>query len=224
MRKTMMIVVLVAAATAVGAADFNLPHGKWWENERVVQRIGLTEEQQSAISDLVYQHALKMIDLNAGLKKAEFELGDLVDRDDFDPTAVRKSFGAFQAAKDKLDFALGKMVEEDPTFRVREDEETGQTLISGMGELHLEVIVDRLRREYSVQANVGKPQVVCRETIDSEGEAAATFERELKEAELFGEVAPGGEETLKVKLNYWRDGVVKYLEFPQDSALDLTGK
>ena len=103
MRKTMMIVVLVAAATAVGAADFNLPHGKWWENERVVQRIGLTEEQQSAISDLVYQHALKMIDLNAGLKKAEFELGDLVDRDDFDPTAVRKSFGAFQAAKDKLE-------------------------------------------------------------------------------------------------------------------------
>jgi elongation factor G len=94
-----------------------------------------------------------------------------------------------QAAKDKLDFSLGKMVEEDPTFRVREDEETGQTLISGMGELHLEVIVDRLRREYGVQANVGKPQVVCRETIESEAEASATFERELKEAELFGEAS-----------------------------------
>jgi len=103
MKRMMMIVVLVAAATAVGAADLNLPHGKWWENERVVQRIGLTEEQQTAISDLVYQHALKMIDLNAGLKKAEFELGNLVDRDDFNPTAVRKSFGAFQAAKDKLE-------------------------------------------------------------------------------------------------------------------------
>ena len=103
MKRMMMIVVLVAAATAVGAADLNLPHGKWWENERVVQRIGLTEEQQATIGDLVYQHALKMIDLNAGLKKAEFELGDLVDRDDFDPTAVRKSFGAFQAAKDKLE-------------------------------------------------------------------------------------------------------------------------
>ncbi len=84
MKRMMMIVVLVAAATSAGAADFNLPHGKWWENERVVQRIGLTEEQQKAISDLVYQHALRMIDLNAGLKKAEFELGDLVDRDDFD--------------------------------------------------------------------------------------------------------------------------------------------
>ena len=101
MKRMMMIVVLVAAATAAGAAEFNLPHGKWWENERVVQRIGLTEEQQKAISDLVYQHALKMIDLNAGLKKAEFELGDLVDRDEFDPAAIRKSFGFVPGGEDR---------------------------------------------------------------------------------------------------------------------------
>jgi elongation factor G len=94
-----------------------------------------------------------------------------------------------QAAKEKLDFALDKMVQEDPTFRVRQDEETGQTLISGMGELHLDVIVDRLRREYGVEASVGKPQVVCRETIRVEAEASARFERELKEAELYGEAA-----------------------------------
>jgi len=91
-----------------------------------------------------------------------------------------------QAAREKLDFALGKMVEEDPTFGVRVDEETGQTLISGMGELHLDIIVERLRREYGVQASVGKPQVVFRETIRSTAEADATFQRELKEAELFG--------------------------------------
>jgi elongation factor G len=94
-----------------------------------------------------------------------------------------------QAAREKLEFALGKAVEEDPTFRVRDDEETGQTLISGMGELHLEVIVDRLRREYGVEASVGKPQVVYRETIRQEAEASAKFERQLKEAELYGEVA-----------------------------------
>jgi elongation factor G len=93
-----------------------------------------------------------------------------------------------QAAKGKLDFALGKIVEEDPTFRVRLDEETGQTLISGMGELHLEVIVDRLKREYGVEASVGKPQVVYRETIQAAAEATATFERELQDAELFGVV------------------------------------
>jgi len=93
-----------------------------------------------------------------------------------------------QADKDKLDFSLAKLVEEDPTFRTRVDEETGQTLISGMGELHLEVIVDRLLREYGVQAKVGKPQVVYRETIQAEAAAEATFERQLKEAELFGHV------------------------------------
>jgi elongation factor G len=93
-----------------------------------------------------------------------------------------------QQAKTKLDLALGKLVEEDPTFRVREDAETGQTLISGMGELHLQVVVERLRREYGVEAAVGRPQVVYRESIGTEAEASATFERELKEATLFGEV------------------------------------
>jgi elongation factor G len=93
-----------------------------------------------------------------------------------------------QAGREKLDFAIGKVVEEDPTFRVRVDEETGQTLISGMGELHLEIVVDRLRREYGVEAQVGKPQVVYRETIQAEGEAGATFDRKLKDADLYGEV------------------------------------
>jgi elongation factor G len=67
--------------------------------------------------------------------------------------------------QDKLSSALHRLTEEDPTFRVRTDEETGQTLISGMGELHLEIIVDRLTREFSVDANVGRPQVAYRETI-----------------------------------------------------------
>jgi len=69
--------------------------------------------------------------------------------------------------QDKLSEALAKLAEEDPTFRVRTDEETAQTLISGMGELHLEIIVDRLRREFKVNANVGRPQVAYRETIRS---------------------------------------------------------
>src|SRR5207302_10224324 len=67
--------------------------------------------------------------------------------------------------QDKLGAALQRLTEEDPTFRVRTDEETGQTLISGMGELHLEIIVDRLTREFNVDANVGRPQVAYRETI-----------------------------------------------------------
>ncbi len=70
-----------------------------------------------------------------------------------------------KADQDKLGTGLGKLAEEDPTFRVHTDSETGQTIISGMGELHLEIIVDRLRREFSVSANIGRPQVAFRETI-----------------------------------------------------------
>jgi elongation factor G len=70
-----------------------------------------------------------------------------------------------KADQDKLATALGRLSEEDPTFRVRSDEETGQTVISGMGELHLEIIVDRLIREFGVGATVGKPQVAYRETV-----------------------------------------------------------
>jgi elongation factor G len=70
-----------------------------------------------------------------------------------------------KADQDKLGNALGRLADEDPTFQVRHDDETGQTIIAGMGELHLEVLVDRLTREFSVEANVGKPQVAYRETI-----------------------------------------------------------
>ncbi len=75
-----------------------------------------------------------------------------------------------KADQDKLAAGLARLAEEDPTFRVESDEETGQTLISGMGELHLEIIVDRLRREFNVAANVGRPQVAYRETISRPAE------------------------------------------------------
>ena len=70
-----------------------------------------------------------------------------------------------QADVDKLGMALGKLAEEDPTFRVKTDEETGQTIICGMGELHLEIIIDRLKREFKVEVNQGAPQVAYKEAI-----------------------------------------------------------
>jgi elongation factor G len=75
-----------------------------------------------------------------------------------------------KADQDKLGSGLGKLAEEDPTFRVHTDSETNQTIISGMGELHLEIIVDRLKREFDVEANIGRPQVAYRETIRSRAE------------------------------------------------------
>jgi elongation factor G len=77
-----------------------------------------------------------------------------------------------KADQEKMGMALGKLAQEDPSFRVRTDEESGQTIISGMGELHLEIIVDRMKREFNVEANVGKPQVAYRETIRKINEKA----------------------------------------------------
>ncbi len=83
-----------------------------------------------------------------------------------------------KADQDKLGVALGRLAEEDPTFRVYSDEETGQTIIQGMGELHLEVIVDRLLREFKVEANVGQPQVAYRETIRDTVKVEGKFVRQ----------------------------------------------
>ena len=80
-----------------------------------------------------------------------------------------------KADQDKLSDALSKLSDEDPTFKVKVDEETGQTLISGMGELHLEILVDRMKREFKVEANVGKPQVAYRETITQTVNAEGKF-------------------------------------------------
>ncbi len=83
-----------------------------------------------------------------------------------------------KADQDKMGVALRKLAEEDPTFRVRTDEESGQTIISGMGELHLDIIVDRMKREFKVEANIGTPQVAYRETIKGTAQAEGKFVRQ----------------------------------------------
>ncbi len=93
-----------------------------------------------------------------------------------------------KADQEKLGISLGKLASEDPSFRVKTDEETGQTIISGMGELHLEIIVDRLFREFKVEANVGKPQVAYRETITKKVKAEGKFVRQSGGRGQFGHV------------------------------------
>jgi elongation factor G len=103
-----------------------------------------------------------------------------------------------RADQEKMSVALGRLAEEDPTFQVRTDEETGQTVISGMGELHLEVLVDRMKREFSVEANIGRPQVAYRETVKGTAEKVeGKFVRQTGGSGQFGvvvinlEPAPG---------------------------------
>ena len=93
-----------------------------------------------------------------------------------------------KADQEKMGVALGKLAQEDPSFRVKTDEETGQTIISGMGELHLDVLVDRMRREFSVEANIGKPQVAYRECIRNTCEIEGKFVRQSGGRGQYGHV------------------------------------
>ena len=93
-----------------------------------------------------------------------------------------------QPDQEKMGIALGKLAQEDPSFRVKTDEESGQTIISGMGELHLDILVDRMRREFSVEANIGKPQVAYREAIRNTCEVEGKFVRQSGGRGQYGHV------------------------------------
>ncbi|MGM0824485.1 MAG: elongation factor G [Pseudomonadota bacterium] len=93
-----------------------------------------------------------------------------------------------KADQEKMGVALGKLAQEDPSFQVKTDEETGQTIISGMGELHLDILVDRMRREFKVEANIGKPQVAYRETIRGSVEQEGKFVRQSGGRGQYGHV------------------------------------
>jgi elongation factor G len=93
-----------------------------------------------------------------------------------------------KADQDKMGLALGKLAQEDPSFRVKTDEETGQTIISGMGELHLDILIERMRREFSVEANIGKPQVAYRECINNVCDIEGKFVRQSGGRGQYGHV------------------------------------
>ena len=148
-----------------------------------------TKEKRERLGRILLMHANQREDLDiamagdivAGLGFKEVTTGDtLCDRDnpvilermEFPEPVIHVAIAPkTKSDQDKLGKALKSLSDEDPTFRVRTDEETGQTVISGMGELHLEVLVDRMMREFSVEATVGKPQVAYRETITKKVES-----------------------------------------------------
>ena len=112
-----------------------------------------------------------------------------------------------KAGQEKMGIALAKLAEEDPTFKAYTDEETGQTIIAGMGELHLEIIVDRLLREFKVEANVGAPQVAYKETIQSESSSDLKYKRQSGGSGQYGYVK------IRIMPNLDENGIGKGYEF-----------
>ncbi|MCA0269349.1 MAG: elongation factor G [Bacteroidetes bacterium] len=145
--------------------------------------LNATNERKERIGRLLFMHAnsredvesVKAGDIAAAVGLKDVKTGDTIcdidhpivlEKMDFPDPVIRIAIEPkTKADLDKLGIGLGKLAEEDPTFKVQTDEETGQTIIAGMGELHLEILVDRLKREFKVEANVGKPQVAYREAI-----------------------------------------------------------
>ncbi len=106
MKHAVRIAVVAAAvvlAVPAAAAGFDLPPGAWWEDGRIAEMLGLTDAQREEIRGRVYEHARRMADLNAEVRKAEIDLRETVGRDDFDPDAVRTAFAAFQATRQRLE-------------------------------------------------------------------------------------------------------------------------
>ncbi|MDA3814430.1 MAG: elongation factor G [Candidatus Cloacimonetes bacterium] len=164
-----------------GSSIFNQTTGK---KERVSRVLQVHSNKKKDIFEL------KAGDIAALIGPKEIKTGDTLTSDDLDLLLAPITFPdsvisiaiepKTKADKDNLDISLKKLEEEDPTFRVSQHKDTGQTLISGMGELHLEIIIDRLKREFNVHANVGNPQVAYRETITNGVIASGEFIREMK--------------------------------------------
>jgi elongation factor G len=159
---------------------FRVYSGKVKAGDRVINSTNGKTERLSRILQMHANHREEREEIGAGDIAAAVGLkftttGDTLSSDSAPIVLERMTFPdpviavaiepKTKSDQDKLAAGLQRLAEEDPTFRVRSDEETGQTIIAGMGELHLEIIVDRLMREFNVQANVGRPQVAYRETI-----------------------------------------------------------
>jgi len=173
----------------VGDVIFNPAKGKKERVSRLVQMHSNDREEVKEVraGDIAAAIGLKgvvtgdtLCDLNKAIVLENIEFPEPVISIAVEPKT--------KADQDKISSALGKLALEDPSFVVKADEETGQMIISGMGELHLEIIVDRLSREFGVQANIGSPQVAYRETITSAIEQEGRFERQDGPRSQYGHV------------------------------------
>jgi elongation factor G len=170
-----------------GDSVLNSVKGK---KERVGRMVQMHANQREEIKECRAGDIAALIgmkDVTTGDTLCSLEKPIILERMDFPEPVISVAVEPkTKADQEKMGIALGRLAQEDPSFRVKTDEETGQTIISGMGELHLDIIVDRMRREFNVEANIGKPQVSYREKITKSCEIEGKFVRQSGGRGQFG--------------------------------------
>jgi len=182
-----------------GEAVFNSVRGKKERIGRVLQMHANSREELKEVRAGDIAAAVGLKDVGTGDTLCDINNRIMLERMEFpDPVISVAVEPRTISDQEKMGVALGKLAREDPSFRVHTDEESGQTIISGMGELHLDIIVERMKREFSVEANIGKPQVAFRETIRKTIEQEGKFVRQTGGRGMYGHVwlklepLPGG--------------------------------
>jgi len=172
-----------------GSAVYNTVKDR---KERVGRMVQMHANQRTEIKEVLagdIAAAVGLKDVGTGDTLCAIDRKVLLERMEFPEPVISVAVEPkTKVDQEKMGVALGKLAQEDPSFRVHTDEETGQTIISGMGELHLEIIVDRMKREFNVEANVGKPQVASRETIRKSVEVEGKFVRQSGGRGQYGHV------------------------------------
>lgn len=163
---TLTFVRVYSGVLESGQSVINSVKGK---KERVGRMVQMHANQREEIKEVRAGDIAALIgmkDVTTGETLCDPDKPIILERMDFPEPVISVAVEPkTKADQEKMGIALGKLAQEDPSFRVKTDEETGQTIISGMGELHLDILVDRMKREFNVEANIGKPQVSYRETI-----------------------------------------------------------
>ncbi|BBP81025.1 elongation factor G 1 [Pseudomonas sp. Pc102] len=163
---TLTFVRVYSGVLESGQSVINSVKGK---KERVGRMVQMHANQRDEIKEVRAGDIAALIgmkDVTTGDTLCDIDKPIILERMDFPEPVISVAVEPkTKADQEKMGIALGKLAQEDPSFRVKTDEETGQTIISGMGELHLDILVDRMKREFGVEANIGKPQVSYRETI-----------------------------------------------------------
>ncbi len=186
---TLTFIRVYSGVLSSGDSVINSVKGKKERVGRMVQLHANTREEIKEVRAGDIAALIGMKDVTTGDTLCSADKPIILERMEFPEPVISVAVEPrTKADQEKMGIALGKLAQEDPSFRVRTDEESGQTIISGMGELHLDILVDRMKREFNVEANIGKPQVAYREAIRNKCEIEGKFVRQSGGRGQYGHV------------------------------------